>query len=424
MIATEPTTGVRRFAGPRIVVVATIVVSLTAPGQTAAISVFLDPMISDIGVSRTAISTAYLIGTLVGALSLPWIGRAVDKYGTRLTMAVVAGGFSLSLIGLSFATSIIGLGAGFVGIRMLGQGALGLCAATLVSRWYDKHRGTALGIQSAIGGGVIAASPVLLERLIAATDWRTAMLIEAAVIAVVVIPLALFLVRNRPSDIGQRVDGELATGTTVVPEWGVTRAEAMRHPYFWVLLSAVGAAGFFGTAIAFHQIALLGEHGLTATEAAANFVPQSIAGIIATLMLGYLVDRMGPRRLLAVSMLLFAFAIAWGTVVTPGWSALGFGIAIGAAGNAVRVIEAAMTPRLFGVAHIGSIRGAVASVSVGSTAFSPVLFAVFYDWTDSFSLVLWISMFIPLFVAVAALVAPLPVTPAQTSAPLEPAVRS
>jgi MFS family permease len=405
---TAPHTASRRFAGPRMVVVATIALGLTAPGQTASISVFLDPMINEIGVSRTAVSTAYMVGTLTGALALPWIGRAVDHFGTRKTMAIVAAAFSLALVGLSFAGSIIGLGAGFIGIRMLGQGALGLCAATLVSRWYDQRRGTVLGLQGAIGGGIISISPVILERVIAATDWRTAMHLEAAAVALIVIPLAVLLVRNRPADIGQFIDGHPESSEHHRPEWGMTRNEAMRHPYFWVLTATVGTAGFFGTAIGFHQIALLGEQGLSATEAAANFLPQTIAGTLATLLLGYLVDKGRPRLLLAASMLAFALAVAWGTTVAPGWSALGFGLAIGAAGNALRSIESAMTPRLFGTAHIGSIRGVVASVTIGSVAFAPLLYSLFYEWTGSFQLVLWLSTLVPLAVAVAALIVPLP----------------
>jgi MFS family permease len=391
-----------------MVVVATVALGLTAPGQTASISVFLDPMINEIGVSRTAVATAYMVGTLTGALALPWIGRAVDRHGTRKTMAVVAAAFSLALVGLSFAEDIIGLGAGFIGIRMLGQGALGLCAATLVSRWYDKRRGTVLGLQGAIGGGIISISPVVLERVIAATDWRTAMHLEAALIALVVIPLAVFLVRNRPADIGQYVDGDTAGGRGGTGEWGMTRGQTVRHPYFWVLTASVGTAGFFGTAIGFHQIALLGEQGLSATEAAANFLPQTVAGTLATLLLGYLVDRGRPRLLLAASMLAFALAVAWGTAVGPGWSALGFGLAIGAAGNALRSIESAMTPRLFGTAHIGAIRGVVASVTIASVAFAPLLYSLFYDWTGSFQLVLWLSTLVPLAVMAAALIVPLP----------------
>nr|WP_277605833.1 MFS transporter [Glycomyces sp. L485] len=381
---------------------------LTFPGQTASISVFIDPIIAELGVGRTAVSAAYMIGTLAGAFTLPWVGRAVDRYGVRSVMSVVVAALGLALVGLSFAADLFGLAFGFIGIRMLGQGALGLCAATLVSRWYAKRRGRVLSVQIAVGGGIIALSPVPLERLISAFDWRTAMLVEAAVVVAVMLPLALVWTRDRPAELGQFVDGDPAGGARSGPEPGMSRGQAMRHPFFWVLVATFATAGFFNAAIGFHLIALLGERGLSATEAAANFLPQAVAGTVATLLVGSILDRASPRLLIAAAMLAFAVAFAWGTMADPGWSAVGFGIVFGACGNALRAIEIGTTPRLFGTAHIGAIRGVVSGVTITCSAFAPVIYSLFYSWTGSFSLVLWLSTLVPLAVMVAALTAPLP----------------
>ncbi|GAB3992465.1 hypothetical protein GCM10029992_01470 [Glycomyces albus] len=89
-----------------------------------------------------------------------------------------------------------------------------------------------------MGGGIIALSPVPLERVIAAYDWRVAMLTEAAVVALVLLPLAVFGVRNRPADLGQFVDGDPANGRGRAAEWGLTRGQTMRQPFFWVLVGS------------------------------------------------------------------------------------------------------------------------------------------------------------------------------------------
>lgn len=398
----------RKFSGPRMVVIATLAMGLTAPGQTASISVFIDPMIAELGVGRTAVSAAYMVGTLAGAFALPWVGRAVDRFGVRPVMSIVVTAFSLAMVGLAFAANLLGLTLGFIGIRMLGQGALGLCAATLASRWYARRRGRVLSLQIAVGGGIIALSPVPLERIIAAYDWRVAMLTEAAVVALVLLPLAVFGVRNRPADLGQFVDGDPANGRGRDAEWGLTRGRTMRQPFFWVLVGVFATAGFFNAAVGFHLIALLGEQGLSATEAAANFLPQAIAGTAATLLVGTVLDRANPRLVIAASMVTFAAAFAWGTMAAPGWSAIGFGVLFGACGNALRAIENGITPRLFGTAHIGAIRGVVSGVTITCSAFAPLLYALFYSWTGSFEPVLWLSTLVPLAVMVAALTAPLP----------------
>jgi MFS family permease len=177
--ATHATTGTRTpFHGWRIVAYASITVAMTAPGQTAGVSPFIDPVMAELGLSRSAVSTAYLIGTLTGAAAMPLVGRLVDHYGSRAAIVVIGATFGGVLIGLSLASSIVGLTAGFIGIRLAGQGALGLAAVTVVAHWFHRRRGTALGIVSAFGSAGISLAPILIERLIAFHGWRTVWLIE------------------------------------------------------------------------------------------------------------------------------------------------------------------------------------------------------------------------------------------------------
>lgn len=156
------------FYGWHIVAYAAIALAATAPGQTAAVSAFIDPMIRDLGVSRGQISTAYLVGTLTGAAAMPFVGRAIDRFGIRRSMLVIGALFGAVLLSLSLVRGLTGLTIGFVGIRLLGQGALGLTATTAAARWFVRRRGSALGIVSAANAAGISAAPLLLERLISA----------------------------------------------------------------------------------------------------------------------------------------------------------------------------------------------------------------------------------------------------------------
>ncbi len=403
------------FYGWHVVAASAVALTMTAPGQTAAVSAFIDPMIGDLGVSRSAISAAYLVGTLTGAVALPFVGQALDRYGARRSMTVVAALFGLVLVLLSLVQGLVGLVLGFVGIRMLGQGALGLCATTAAARWFVRRRGQALGLVSAVGAAGISFAPVLLERLIVHAGWRTAWLVEGLLVWAVVIPLAVIVLRDAPARLGQLPDGPRRTDEEERDaDWGMTRAAAMRTGLFWVLVSGVGVSGLLSTGMAFHQISLLGERGLSSAEAAANFVPQTLAGIVATLATGALVDRADPRLLMAWSMGMLSLGLVLATVVQPGWTAVGFGVVIGAAGASVRALEAAAIPRYFGTAHIGGIRGVVASVSVGSTAFGPILFAVVFEATGSYAPVLLVSAVAPVLVAVAGSLVPLPRVPEHT----------
>lgn len=395
------------FYGWHMVAFSALALAATGPGQTVGISLFIDPLIKELGISRSAISTAYLVGTLAGAVALPWIGRALDKYGVRRTMAVIGFVFGAVLISLSLISSIVGLTAGFVGVRMAGQGALGLTATTAVALWFDRRRGIAVGLVSAIGALGISATPILIEGVIGQYGWRTAWVIEGLAVWLIVIPLALFAIRNKPAHLGQRPDGAPlpADGTPQHVEVGLTRGQAIRHPYFWLIASAVAVSGMLGTAVAFHQISLLTARGLTVTEAAANFIPQTIAGLAATLVTGYLIDRFAPRWMTASSMVVLAAALLWGTTVSPGLSAVFFGILLGTSGNMIRNVEASTLPHYFGTKHLGSIRGVVSSISVGGTAAGPLAFAAVYDRVGSYSPVMIASAAVPLAIVVWALVA-------------------
>ncbi|WP_214371374.1 hypothetical protein [Pseudonocardia sp. H11422] len=111
----------QRWADARVTTTGAIAYALTAPGQTAAISVFIDPMIADLQVSRAAMSTAYLIGTLAGAGAMPFVGRALDRFGARRVLLAVGALFGAVLVGLSAVAGIVGLSERF-GTR--GRGVL------------------------------------------------------------------------------------------------------------------------------------------------------------------------------------------------------------------------------------------------------------------------------------------------------------
>jgi sugar phosphate permease len=163
--------------------------------------------------------------------------------------------------------------------------------------WFDRRRGTAVGLVSAIGASANSLAPVLLESLVSDWGWRRTWLAEGVAIAVLVLPVALLAMRNRPADLGQQPDGKTVDDTgSPRPIWGVTRAVAIRTPFFWVVTGGIAATGLLSTAINFHQISLLTARGLSTVEAAANFLPQTIANLLGALAMGMLVDRVRSRQ--------------------------------------------------------------------------------------------------------------------------------
>jgi MFS family permease len=158
-----------------------------------------------------------------------------------------------------------------------------------------------------------------------------------------------------------------------------------------------------GTGLTFHQIAVLGERGLTAVEAAATFLPQTVAGLAATLLVGVLLDRVSPRPVMVASMVMLIVALVAAAYASPGWSAVAYGVALGAAGNSFRTVEAAALPRYFGTEHIGAVRGVVHAVTVAASAVGPLLIALGHGWAGSYRPVVLALTALPLLLGAATL---------------------
>ena len=384
--------------GPWVTLVAAagVVSVMTAPGQTAGLSVFTDPLMSELDISRTGISASYFFGTIVGAAAQPFVGRALDRFGARLATVVIGALFAGVLLTLSFVGDIMGLTAGFVGVRMLGQGALSLAATTAVAKAITRHRELALAVTSAIGSAGISLAPVGLERLISTVGIQAAWRWEALIVAAVVIPLALILPgRTRPAHSFE----DLSTAQIVIQKESWVLREAARTGMFWVIAASLAVSGMLSTALAFHQIAILGERGLTPFEAAANFLPQTVTGIAATLLVGAFIDRVSPKVFVIFSMLTLAGALLLLSVVAADWTALLYGLILGAAAGSLRGMEAAAYVRYYGTAHIGSIRGVATAIGLASTALGPIALSVGVDISGSFTAPVVTFSILPLAVA-------------------------
>jgi MFS family permease len=109
---------------------------MTLPGQTAGVSVFFDPITTDLGISRTSASIAYAAGTLAGILPAPIIGRWIDRWGPRLTGAIIAGALGLACAYMALIQSGLMLLIGFALLRGTAIGGLSLVSQQVVNLWF------------------------------------------------------------------------------------------------------------------------------------------------------------------------------------------------------------------------------------------------------------------------------------------------
>jgi MFS family permease len=395
----------RRFPGWRILVLAIFTAALTGPGQTIGVSVFVDHLIADLDLTRSTVSTAYLIGTLTAAFALPVVGRQIDARGVRVGMTAIGAGFAVALALMSGVGGFVTLAAGFVLIRMFGQGALTLVSTVAVTLWFRSRRGFVLGLLATGTGMLMSLVPIASNAIIEAVGWRGAWLVLAAVIALTVVPIGWFGMIDRPSDLGLEPDGgEIGAIAASAVERSATRGEAVRTPRFWILVAASSSVGMLATALNFHQISLLGDAGLTASQAAAMFLPQFVGTAIAGVLFGWLSDRLSGRALIPLSMSILASTLLLAANLAGGVTIAAYALTLGAAGGASRSVGSTLMPRWFGTDHIGSITGLSTLVGVASTAVGPVAYSLARDFAGTYETASLVFLALPLSVAAVAVI--------------------
>lgn len=395
-----------RFSGWRILALATLTGALTGPGQTVGVSVFVDHFIADLGLSRSGVSGAYLVGTLVAAFGLPLVGQRIDLRGVRRMMMLIGGAFGLALVAMAGVQGFVTLVLGFVAIRLLGQGSLTLVSTVAVTHWFNRRRGTALGLFSTGVSILMSLVPVGLSIVIEAYDWRVAWATAGVIIWITVLPIARFGMIDKPASVGQVPDGSAATighRRTLINPAAATRGEALRTGRFWILAAASGSAAMLSTALNFHQISLLGDAGLTATEAAVMFLPQTVGAAIAGVVFGYLSDRLTGRWLLPMAMGLLGASLLLASNLTPGITVVVYAVTLGSAGGASRSVGATLLPRWFGTTHIGAIQGTATFVGVAASALGPFAFSIARDIGGSYEQAAALFAILPFAVAAVAL---------------------
>jgi MFS transporter, OFA family, oxalate/formate antiporter len=398
------------FYGWIIVVVSTLGMIMTSPGQTYAVSIFIEHFIVDLGISRGMVSTLYTIGTLVGSFVLPFVGRQIDARGPRVAVLVISIAFGVACIYMGFIVNALMLAVGFIAIRMLGQGSLGLVSQYTINQWWVRRRGSVMGISglfmSLLGLGIF---PPVVYVLIDAYGWRNTYPILGLVILLIMAPVGYFFYRERPERYGLTPDGDFtavgASGKPYVPpveeEW--TLAEAIRTPAFWIVVLGLGAIGMLSTGLFFHAVSIFEDNGLPASVAASAFVPVAITTALVNVLGGLLVDRLSVRYLLVAALVGQAIILVMAHSLDSVALAMTYGVLLGTVSGLQRIVSTVVWATYFGRRYLGTITGTTTTIMIAGSALGPMPLGIARDLLGSYNLALNISALLPLMLAVLAL---------------------
>ena len=404
------------FYGWIIFAVGTLGLIMTSPGQTYAVSIFTEHFINDLGLSRSLVSSLYTVGTLIGSFALPLIGRQIDRRGHRLMVLLISVGFGLACIFMGFVQNAIMLGIGFLAIRMLGQGSLTVVSQNVINQWWVRRRGMIMGLSglmfALLGLGLF---PNLINWLVTLLGWRTTYMILGAMLLLIMGPLGVLFFRERPEQYGLQPDGayteigqDVAKTAVVIPltpaeeeAWTVDRV--VRTAAFWNISLGVAAIAMLSTGLYFHMISIFNDNQLSATVAAAVYVPIAITTALVNLLGGYLIDRLAPRFLLASALLLQAICLVMVPSLFSTQIAFLFGVLLGATGGLMNIVSSVIWATYFGRRHLGSITGLATPIMVAGTSFGPLIFGVGRDVMGTYNTVLFVSASLPVMLGIAAL---------------------
>lgn len=404
------------------IVAAIVIQMMTAPGQTAGVSVFIGPISAELDISRSGIAGAYLLGTAISAVSMPFAGRLIDRRGVRWATVMFGAAFGASLTAMAGVGSLGALAVAFAATRMLGQGALSLTSTTVATIGFGRNRGLALGFRSAAGSALMSLVPLAAAVMIAAWGWRLALVALGAAVAAVLVPLGLLVVVDpRFGAAPPLTDTAVPLSTddaAAAPLPAARRYDgALSHPMFWVSTAALALVALTATGLVFHQIELLGERGFTRAQAAANFLPQTAAVAVAGMIAGRLADRRRPGRLLAAGLILLVLASTLAQTAAPGATGVLYAVALGAALGVIGTVHGAAIPLWFGINNVAGLRGVSMAVTVGSSATGPLILATSRGVLGSYGPVLNLLSLFAAAIAVACTVISEPSSPTEQGAP-------
>jgi MFS family permease len=322
--------------------------------------VFFKTLVRAFHVDRAAVSFAFTVHNIIVAFCVPLIGWLIDHMGAR---RVILAGTTLYALILLLSTTV---GAHIAYLYLL-FATLGVVAGstspvpygTVISRWFDKRRGLALGLMAmglGIGGVVM---PLLAQHLIAAAGWRLAYASFGGAALIIAIPVVALFLKDTPEQRGLCRDGERFAPDSEQDARvdGLTWNETWHDGMFWLLLGAFFLAGASVFACALHLSALLTDRGMTPASAALATSLIGAAVFVGRIGAGYLLDRVFAPR---IAMLFFSCAAlgivlllagSIGAVALIGAFLIGLGM-----GAEVDVIAYLMS-RYFGLRSLGTAFG-------------------------------------------------------------------
>lgn len=342
-----------------IVLAAACVLSIAARADSASFGVFVEPLVELFGWSRGDISFAYALAFLLGLPATVMMGWLGDRFGARPLMLAASLLISIGTILLGTITELWQFYlyyALFVG--SMGHAAFTVLLPVILTRWFKRHMGLAIGIYwGALGSGTVLFAP-LFAWLIQTQGWQQAFTYIGVGLGVVLFAFSL-LIRSKPADKGLTAFGDetgTATGIARATPPPVKLREILRLRPVWYLMGIhhLGCAGH--SVILAHGVSMAHIAGVPMIQAAGVLSVIAGASAFSRFAFSILTDRFGGRACLTVAIAGQSTSILILLIASETWHFYAFAVVFGICYGGEMVGFPIINRHLFGAnAPLGSI---------------------------------------------------------------------
>ena len=353
-----------------------------------------DLIAGEIGWDRRTIALAATLGTWTSGLTMPFIGKLVDKFGPRWMMFFASLLVGFGIIYFSSSQSLWQFFTAYIVVRAIaGPNLQNLIPRTVAVNFFEKKRNFAMGITSLnriIGESI---NIQIITGIATAYSWRTAY----KVIGLVSIPLSLpilLLMRHKPEDVGQLPDGAVNTtlGKADPPiseqTWPVSRI--MSLPSFWFIMIGEFVAVTSTSMTLFQVVPFLTDGGISQSTAAGALTLGNVLGGLSVPVWGYLTDRFTTKKIAICVLILAILPSILFTVInvpTYGFALVVFWTTIT---SLIFVLGSMMLGTVFNRASFGTVTGLTGPTRTAAMGLGPSVGAF---------AVAWIGSYMPIFLA-------------------------
>lgn len=324
------------------------------------IGFFVTSFEAEFATDAATLSLGVLFSILLMGILGPAIGSWLDRGSQKWIMVGGACLMTGGLVLASMATELWQLGVAFCLVANLGVALFGpMPSVTLVSRWFVRRRGLAVGFAVAGATAASAIGPEIASNLIESHDWRFALRAMGIASGAIVIPIFLIFVTKSPEEIGQFPDGDTEAPAEVKLEGDRSVAgEVFRSPNFYLISFAMALLFSSPVVTTFHLPAFAEkELSISGTDLSPVFALLALFSLLGKLVFGVVADRIDLRVAVVVTVVLMG--LGWMILLTrPELSMLYLaGALFGAGVGAIGPLHAVLIGRCFGRAAFGQIMG-------------------------------------------------------------------